>query len=149
MPDPGAEKVERAAHAANAHDFIMQLPNGYQTVLQELGQNLSGGQKQRIAIARALLQDAPVLLLDEATASLDAESEHEVQEALQNLMQGRTTLVIAHRLSTIQDADTIYYLEGGQLVEQGTHRDLMAHTDGPYRRLVETGLKATSPPPAS
>ena len=90
-----------------------------------------------------------MLLLDEATASLDAQSEHEVQQALENLMRGRTTLVIAHRLSTIQDADTIYYLEGGRVVEQGTHRELMAHGDGPYRLLVEASPKTTAPPPGS
>ncbi len=141
MPDPGLQEVERAARAANAHDFIMQLPDGYQTVLEESGRNLSGGEKQRIAIARAILQNAPVLLLDEATSALDAENEQQVQEALERLMKGRTTLVIAHRLSTIQNADTIYYLEDGCLVEQGTHQDLMAQPQSRYRSLVEAGLR--------
>ncbi|HWQ22116.1 MAG TPA: ATP-binding cassette domain-containing protein, partial [Clostridia bacterium] len=138
------EAVERAARAANAHDFIMRLANGYQTVLEESGKNLSGGEKQRVAIARAILQNAPVLLLDEATSALDTESEQQVQEAIEHLMKGRTTLVIAHRLSTIQGADTIYYLEDGRLVEQGTHQDLMSDPQSKYRALVEAGLRTTA-----
>ncbi|MCX6062785.1 MAG: ABC transporter ATP-binding protein [Caldiserica bacterium] len=141
MLDPGQQEVETAARAANAHDFIMQLPDGYQTVLEESGRNLSGGEKQRIAIARAILQNAPVLLLDEATSALDTESEQQVQEAIEHLMRGRTTLVIAHRLSTIQGADTIYYLEDGRLVEQGSHDKLMSNPDGKYRALVEAGIR--------
>ncbi|MCX6085967.1 MAG: ABC transporter ATP-binding protein [Caldiserica bacterium] len=141
MPDPGAEAVERAARAANAHEFIMRLPDRYQTVLEESGKNLSGGEKQRVAIARAVLQNAPVLLLDEATSALDTESEQQVQEAIEHLMRGRTTLVIAHRLSTIQGADTIYYLEDGRLVEQGSHAELMDNPDGKYRALVLAGLR--------
>ena len=141
MPDPGRQEVETAARAANAHDFIMQLPDGYQTLLEESGRNLSGGEKQRIAIARAILQNAPVLLLDEATSALDTESEQQVQEAIEHLMRGRTTLVIAHRLSTIQGADTIYYLEDGRLVEQGSHDELMSNPDGKYRALVEAGIR--------
>lgn len=141
MPDPGTEAVERAARAANAHDFIMELPEGYQTVLEESGRNLSGGEKQRVAIARAILQNAPVLLLDEATSALDTESEQQVQEAIEHLMRGRTTLVIAHRLSTIRGADIIYYLEDGRLVEQGSHDELMSNPDGKYRALVEAGIR--------
>lgn len=144
MPDPGMEAVEKAARAANAHDFIMRLSGGYQTVLEESGRNLSGGEKQRIAIARAILQNAPVLLLDEATSALDTESEQQVQEAIEHLMRGRTTLVIAHRLSTIQGADTIYYLEDGRLVEQGTHQDLMSDPESKYRALVEAGLRTAA-----
>jgi ABC-type multidrug transport system fused ATPase/permease subunit len=144
MPDPGRQEVERTARAANAHDFIMQLPDGYQTVLEESGRNLSGGEKQRIAIARAILQNAPVLLLDEATSALDTENEQQVQEAIERLMKGRTTLVIAHRLSTIQNADTIYYLEDGRLIEQGTHQDLMSDPQSRYRALVEAGLRTTA-----
>jgi ATP-binding cassette subfamily B protein len=140
-PDPGQQEVETAARAANAHDFIMQLPDGYQTVLEESGRNLSGGEKQRIAIARAVLQNAPVLLLDEATSALDTESEQQVQEAIERLMKGRTTLVIAHRLSTIQRADTIYYLEDGRLIEQGSHEELMDNPDGKYKALVQAGLR--------
>ncbi len=144
MPDPGQQEVERAARTANAHDFIMQLPHGYQTMLEESGRNLSGGEKQRIAIARAVLQNAPVLLLDEATSALDTENEQQVQEAVGRLMKGRTTLVIAHRLSTIQGADTIYYLEDGRLVEQGTHEELMVRADSRYRALVEASLRTTA-----
>ncbi len=140
MADPGQKTVEDAARAANAHEFIMQLPQGYQTVLEESGRNLSGGQRQRIAIARAILQNAPILLLDEATSALDAENEQQVQEALERLMRGRTTLVIAHRLSTIQNAEMIYYLEGGQLMEKGTHAELMQRKSK-YRALVEAGLR--------
>lgn len=141
MPDPGAAAVERAARAANAHEFIMQLPDAYQTVLEESGRNLSGGQKQRIAIARAVLQNAPVLLLDEATSALDTENEQQVQEALTRLMNGRTSLVIAHRLSTIQGADMIYYLEDGRLVEYGSHEELMSNPDGKYRALVQAEIR--------
>jgi len=144
MPDPGMTEVEKAAKAANAHGFIMQLPSGYQTVLEESGRNLSGGEKQRIAIARAILRNAPVLLLDEATSALDSQSEQQVQEALEHLMKGRTTLVIAHRLSTIQGAETIYFLENGQLVEQGTHQDLMSDPSSRYRALVEAGLRTAT-----
>ncbi len=123
MPE---EKVIAAAKAALAHDFIMQMPNGYQTVIGDRGQRLSGGQRQRLAIARALLKDAPILILDEATSELDSESEMLVQDALNNLMTGRTVFVIAHRLSTIRRADLIAVLEGGTIRERGTHEELLA-----------------------
>ncbi len=127
------ELVE-AAQAALAHDFIVEMPNGYQSVIGERGQKLSGGQRQRIAIARALLKNSPILILDEATSSLDAESELLVQKALSNLMHGRTVLVIAHRLSTIRQADKIIVIDQGQVTETGTHEDLVGR-EGIYRRL--------------
>src|SRR5262249_18415000 len=120
------ERVVAAAQAAYAHDFIASLPQGYDTPLGEAGSRLSLGQRQRLSMARAILKDAPILILDEATASLDAESEAVVQAALQNLMAGRTVFVIAHRLSTVRRADVILVLEAGRIVERGTHAELMA-----------------------
>lgn len=119
------EDIIQAARAANAHDFIMNLPNGYETVIGEQGAKLSGGERQRISIARALLKDAPILILDEATSSLDTEAEIEVQDALETLMKGRTTLIIAHRLSTIRNADRIIVLSKGEIVEEGAHESLL------------------------
>ncbi len=130
------EDVERAARVANAHDFIAALPRGYDTVIGDRGHTLSGGQRQRLTIARAVLRDPQVLILDEATSNLDTESERLVQEALQQLMRGRTALVIAHRLSTVQHADRIVVLQDGRVVEEGRHEELMAGA-GAYRKLVE------------
>ncbi|MEZ5680789.1 MAG: ABC transporter transmembrane domain-containing protein [Erythrobacter sp.] len=133
--DAGDEDIWAAARAANAEDFLRRLPQGLDTYLGESGTQLSGGQRQRIAIARALLRDAPILLLDEATSALDAESERLVQEALEHLMEDRTTLVIAHRLSTVRAADRIVVMEDGAIVEQGTH-DQLAANGGLYARLA-------------
>jgi ATP-binding cassette subfamily B protein/subfamily B ATP-binding cassette protein MsbA len=135
---PGASRaqVEAAARAAGADAFVRNLPQGYDTVLGERGASLSGGERQRLAIARALLKDAPVLVLDEPTASLDAATEHDLLAALRELMRGRTTLVIAHRLSTVRDADQIVVLDRGRIVERGTHGQLL-QLGGHYARLHE------------
>ncbi len=130
------QAVEEAARIANAHDFIMATPDGYQTTIGDRGSRLSGGQRQRISIARAILKNPPILILDEATSALDTESEQLVQEALEHLMQDRTTLVVAHRLSTIRHADLICVLHEGQIVEQGKHEELLA-LNGYYRKLVD------------
>ena len=133
-PDADDAAIVAAAEAAAAHEFISELPEGYDTMIGEGGLRLSGGQRQRLSIARAMLRDAPILLLDEATSSLDTQSERLVQDALKRLMAGRTTLVIAHRLSTVIDADMIYVLDGGAVVEQGRHNDLLAQ-NGLYSEL--------------
>ena len=134
--DATKEEIEEAAKAANAHDFIMELPDGYNTMLGDRGVNISGGQRQRIAIARAILKDPRILILDEATSALDTESERVVQEALNRLMVGRTSIIIAHRLSTIKNADRILVLDKGKLVEDGTHEELM-NKNGLYAHLYQ------------
>jgi len=135
-PDASMEEIVEAAKIANAHDFILQTEKGYDTNIGDRGMKLSGGQKQRLCIARAVLKNPPIMLLDEATSALDTESEKLVQDALNKLMQNRTSLVIAHRLSTIQNADMIIVLEDGKIIEKGTHQDLLVN-EGIYRKLVE------------
>ena len=134
--DASDEEIIAAAKVANAHDFIMELPNGYDTNIGDSGNKLSGGQKQRLSIARAVLKNPPIMILDEATSALDTESERLVQDALEKMMQNRTSLVIAHRLSTIQNADSIVVLKKGKIMEQGTHEELMKSQKG-YKKLVE------------
>jgi ATP-binding cassette subfamily B protein len=145
---PGAslDDVRAAARLANADGFICGFPEGYETVVGDRGVKLSGGQRQRVAIARAILKDPAILILDEATSSLDSESERAVQDALEHLMQGRTTFIIAHRLATIRTADAIAVIDGGRVVERGTHDELTARPDGLYRRL--SALQFATPDPA-
>ena len=135
MKNVSEADVIKAAKVANAHDFIMETENGYQTNIGDRGTKLSGGQRQRMTIARAVLKNPPILILDEATSALDSESEKLVQEALIKLMENRTSIVIAHRLSTIQHADEIVVIEEGKIIEKGTHHDLMENA-GAYRKLV-------------
>jgi ATP-binding cassette, subfamily B, bacterial len=136
-PEASREEVIEAAIKANAHGFVTELPQGYDTLVGDRGAQLSGGQRQRIAIARAILANPTILILDEATSSLDAESEHAIQQALQTLMKGRTTIVIAHRLATIKDADIILVISGGTVIEQGKHEFLVADERSLYHTLTK------------
>jgi ATP-binding cassette subfamily B protein len=144
-PDATDAEIEAAARAANIHDFIMGLPDQYNTTVGERGYRLSGGEKQRVAIARVILKNPRILVLDEATAHLDSQSEVLIQSALENVMRGRTSLVIAHRLSTILAADLILVLDHGRIVEQGTHAELVAR-NGLYASLYETQFKRDNLP---
>jgi ATP-binding cassette subfamily B protein len=144
-PEATAAQIERAARLANAHEFIERLPRGYRTLVGERGVKLSGGERQRVALARAFLADAPVLILDEATSSLDSESEHLIQQAIERLLAGRTAVVIAHRLSTVRAMDRILVFDQGRIVEQGDHATLLQRVDGTYRRLFEH-QQGTRPP---
>ena len=140
-PDANQDEIEEAARQAQAHDFIMEMPSGYDTQVGEAGSNLSGGQRQRLSIARAILRNAPILLLDEATSALDNESEKLVQQALDGLMKGRTTIVVAHRLSTIQNCDQILVIDQGRITERGNHDDLINEKRGTYAKLHGIGAR--------
>ena len=133
--------MEKAARVANAHDFIMETPEGYDYNLGEGGNKLSGGQRQRISIARAVHANPPILILDEATSALDTESERLVQDAIENLMKNRTSIVIAHRLSTVQRADTIIVIDEGRIVEQGSHAELLSNQHGLYTKLYNMQMR--------
>jgi ABC-type multidrug transport system fused ATPase/permease subunit len=140
-PDANDEAVYRAAKMAQAHDFITKLPDGYETLVGERGVKLSGGQRQRIAIARAFLKNAPILILDEATSSLDSESEHAIQVSLEELMKNRTVIAIAHRLSTLKKMDRIVIIEDGNIVEDGNPEALLQRTDGVFKNMWEHQVK--------
>ena len=129
------ENVVEAAKKARCHDFIMKLPQGYETVIGEAGGTLSGGERQRLSIARAMMKDAPVIILDEATANVDPENEKELMEAIRELTQEKTVIMIAHRLKTVRHADQILVVDKGQIVQRGTHDELMSE-DGIYRRFI-------------
>jgi ATP-binding cassette subfamily B protein len=141
LPGATLAAVVAAARAANAHDFICRLQHGYDTVVGERGQTLSGGERQRVSIARAVLHDPRILILDEATSSVDTETEREIQQALERLIHGRTVFAIAHRLSTLRKASRLFVIDGGCLAECGTHHELLARPDGIYRRLHELQLQ--------
>jgi ATP-binding cassette subfamily B protein len=136
-PDATPREIMAAAKAANAHDFILQLPDGYDTLVGERGQRLSGGERQRISIARAILKDPRILVLDEATSSVDTETEAAIQEAIRRLVRGRTTFAIAHRFSTLRNADRLVVLDEGRVVEIGTHEELLSKEDGMFRHLCD------------
>jgi ATP-binding cassette subfamily B protein len=138
MPEASFEDVVRAAQAAHAHDFILGKEDGYDTVVGEKGAELSGGERQRIAIARAILHDPPILILDEATSSVDLETEKKIQEAITRLVKGRTTIAIAHRLSTLRNASRLIVMDDGAIAEMGTHDELVAKEGGMYAKLVKT-----------
>jgi ATP-binding cassette, subfamily B, bacterial len=141
LPSASLGTVVDAAKAANAHDFICRLGQGYDTVVGERGHTLSGGERQRISIARAILHDPRILILDEATSSVDTETEFQIQEALDRLIAGRTVFAIAHRLSTLRKASRLFVIAQGRLAESGTHRELLGKTDGIYRKLYEMQLQ--------
>jgi ATP-binding cassette subfamily B protein len=144
-PQATSAEIEQAARLANAHDFIARLPKGYDTPVGERGVKLSGGERQRVAIARAFLADAPILILDEATSSLDSESEALIQQAMGRLMEGRTTLVVAHRLSTVRALDRLLVMDRGRIAEQGSHDELARIEGGRYRRLLERQALVSAP----
>jgi ATP-binding cassette, subfamily B, bacterial len=144
-PNASEAEIERAARMANAHDFIDRLPRRYATLVGERGVKLSGGERQRVALARAFLSAAPILILDEATSSLDSESEALIQEATERLLAGRTAIVIAHRLSTVRALDRILVFDNGRVAEEGDHGHLLGRPGGIYRRLFERQVLALTP----
>ena len=145
QPGASLERVVEAASAANAHDFLCKLPNGYDTIVGERGHTLSGGERQRISIARAILHDPRILILDEATSSVDTETEYKIQEALDRLVADRTVFAIAHRLSTLRRANRIFVIDEGRMTEHGTHAELLAKPEGTYKRLCELQQELTLP----